>query len=572
MRLYGNRDIAGTGPSSYDSFISADRVTLNVIKSACDTLTSRIGKNRPRPTFLTNDGNFSLRKRAKLLQRYVEGMFYSAKVYQTAPKVFLDSLVFDAGIGKVFRQPGTQKIVFERVFPTELYVDPIEGFYGEPQQIIQSKFVNRDIVLEAFPEHSFDILQASNDISSYEEGEFGVDSTADQVRLLEAWHLPSGPEAKDGKHIIVLGDIILFEEEWTKDYFPFVVIKWSERLRGFWGAGIAEELIGIQTEINALLSKTQKIMDLVSVPRVFVEQGSKINKAKINNQIGAIVPYTGAPPIIAATSGVPVEIFGQTDRLYQRAFEIIGLSQLSASSQKPAGLESGIALRTFNDIESERFAIVSRNYEQMFLDIATRIVDIGRDIASEDPGYSVVAEKDKYTIQQVTWSEVDLDRDSYVLKVYPASSLPNTPSGKLAFVENMIALQLVDVEEGKRLLDFPDLERSVALERSMSDNIDRSIEQMLDEGLYEGPSPFIDHALALKKTQSELLKAQNDDAPEERLELLRQFMLACNQKILESQQQQMMQSQALQMGLQQAAPLPGAPPAPGVQGVPPQAV
>jgi len=569
--LYTNRGLGGVGPRTYERLLTEDRVTLNVVKSVCDTIVSRIARSRPRPTFLTSGGNHSTRRRAKLLERFVDGQFYLSRVFEKAPRVFLDACVFGTGVAKVFRDPGSTEIKFERILPSELFVDYAEGFYEEPQQIIQSKFVNRDVLLELFPEHQGAILAASNPSDQWREGtaeqRSAHDSTADQLRVVEGWHLPSGPGAGDGRHQITIESKILADEPWEKDYLPFVFVRWSSNLRGFFGIGVAEELRGLQSEINKLLITIKKIMDLVSIPRIFVESGSKIKKSQINNQIGAIVPYAGTPPIISSGQSVPGELFAHLDRLYQRAFEIAGVSQLSASSQKPAGLESGAALRAFSDIESGRFAVVSQAYEQMFLDIAVRMVDLGREIHEEDPSYSVVAQRDKRTIQEVKWADVDLDRDAYVLKVFPSSSLPQSPSGRLAMIEQLIGLRLIDIEEGKRLLDYPDLDRSVALDRAASDYIDRVAEQMIDDGVYEAPEPFIDHQLALKKIQAEYNKAVNDSVEEDRLRLLRQFMVAVNEFIKRAQmeqQAQLNQAQSMQAGV--------APPAPGPNGVAPNAV
>lgn len=562
MRLYGNRDYAGIGPSSYNQVNSEDRVTLNVVKSVSDTVTSRIAKARPRPRFLTSGGNFSLRRRAQLLEKWVEAQFYTSGVYRLAPKIFLDACVFGTAAAQVYRDKTEIKV--ERVFPGELFVDQAEGYYGEPQNIYRTKYINRDVLIEMFPEHERIIRQAdtSGDTDYYTDV-VGRDSTADQVCVIEGWHLSSGPDASDGRHQIAIGTGTLLDEEYNRNYFPFVTINWSDRLRGFWGIGLAEELTGIQVEINRLLMKIQRAFHLLSVPWVMVEASSKIKKAHINNQIGAIIPYTGTPPIVRPNQTISPEIFSHLDRLYQRAFEIAGVSQLSATSLKPAGLESGIALREYSDIETERFAVVSRQYEQMFLDIALRMVDLGKEIAEEEPDFSVVAERDKFTVQQVKWKDVDMDKDSYVLKVFPASSLPRTPGGRLAMIQELMNNGLVDPEEGKRLLDFPDLEKSQQLDRASSDNIDRILEMMLDDGVYEAPEPFMDHQLALKKTQATYNKAVNDGVPEDRLQLLRQFMVATNEMIKKAQ---------LEQQNQLAQPIPGAPPAPGANGVPPNAV
>ena len=277
LRLYGNRDYAGVLPSTFSESISQDRVTLNVIKSVCDTVSARIAKNRPRPVFLTSGGNYSTQRRAKLLEKFVESQFYTAGVYKVAPKVFRDCCVFGTGVMQVYNV-GTQ-IRVERVFPGEIYVDQAEGMYGDPKQIYRRKYINRDVLLDMFPNQEGAIRTANGPSDEFSDLE--RDSTVDQIEVVEAWHLPSGPDAKDGKHCIILDGGTLLEESWDHDYFPFVFIHWSERLRGYWGMGLAEELTGIQVEINKLLMKIQKAFQLLAVPWVLVEAGSKIKKARV---------------------------------------------------------------------------------------------------------------------------------------------------------------------------------------------------------------------------------------------------------------------------------------------------
>jgi hypothetical protein len=553
MRLYGNRDYIGVGPGDYAASYSPDRITLNIIKSVCDTVSSRIAKNRPRPVFLTSGGNYSLRRRAQLLEKFVESQFYTTGLYNIAPKVFLDACVFGTGVIKTYRI--NDQIVVERVFPGEVLVDAAEGFYGNPQQMFQCKYINRDQLIAMFPDKEGEIRVAESPPN--DEYGVGYDTTCDQLEVVEAWHLPSSPEAGDGKHCIVIDGCMLFEEEWKHDTFPFSFIRWSDRLRGFWGMGLAEELTGIQIEVNKLLLKIQKAMQLLAVPWVLVEAGSKIKKAHLNNQIGAIIPYTGTPPIVRPNQTMSPEVFSHLDRLYRRAYEIAGVSQLSAASLKPAGLESGVALREYNDIESERFALISRNYETMFMDVAKKIVALGRDISEQYPQWSVVAQRDRNTIQEVKWKDVDLKKDAYVLKVFPSSSLPTTPAGRLAMVEQLMGAGLLSGDEAKRLLDFPDLDRELALDRAASDNIDRIVENIVDEGLYESPEPFMDLVLAMKKVQAAYNKAVNDNVPEDRLSMLRQFLAATHILIQRAQQ---------------PAVAPTDPPAPGPTGASPTAV
>lgn len=517
MRLYGNLELYGLDAAAYFKRSNPDRITLNVIKACIDAVTAKIAKNKPKATFLTEGGDYSLRKRAKQLEKFVDGQFYINGMYKLAPRIFLDACVFGTGILKIYEESG--KICMERVYPGEIVVDFAESLYGTPQQIFQKKYVARDVLCEMYPDEK-DKLRISK---GPQENDFGVDTCSDQVVVWESWHLPSGPDAEDGRHCIVVDNCTLFEEEYTKDFFPFVFLRWSEPLRGFWGAGLAEELIGIQVEINRLLIKIQKAFHLLAVPRIFVNQASKINKTTINNMIGAIVPYTGEPPVIISPQTIHPEIFAHLDRLYERAFEIAGISQMSAMGAMPKGVDeaSGKALRAHHDIESERFAVVGQHYEDFFLDAAKLEINLARDIAERDGDFVVTSQKDKFTIEKIEWSKIDLDADAYFLKCYPTSVLPDWPSGRFAFVEEMRQAGYYDMATAMRLLDMPDLDHEMSLDRAASDDIDAMLEKIVDENEYESPEPYQDLNLLLKRFQAAYLKYRRMGVDEETLKMIR---------------------------------------------------
>ena len=52
---------------------------------------------------------------------------------------------------------------------------------------------------------------------------------------------------------------------------------------------------------------------------------------------------------------VSAELLSERERLLGLTLQMPGISQLAARSMKPAGLDSGVALREYQDIEAERF-------------------------------------------------------------------------------------------------------------------------------------------------------------------------------------------------------------------------
>ena len=555
MRLYGNHEFAGINAYNYmrteQSYNVQNRVTLNIVQSMVDTVTSKIGKNRPRPYFLTDDGNFTLKRRAEKLSQFGEGCFYATDFYEKAQQAFQDSCIFGTGAVKIYRQD--DKIVAERIFIDELMIDDSESYYCQPRQMHQRKWIHKDVLKDMFPKSKGAIDAAANDTGRQDEFK---DRLGDMLLVVESWHLKSGKTATDGRHVISINNETLFDGEWDKDYFPFVFFRWNQKPLGFWGQGIAEQLTGLQLEINKLLRTIQVSMHLVSVPKIFLEASSKIVDAHLNNKIGGIIRYAGTKPDQGTLGSIPPELFAHVDRLYSRAFEIVGISQLAAQSVKPGGLDSGKALRTFNDLESERFMSVSQRYEQTYMDAVKIMIDTAKDISEDTGNYDVKVPGSGF-LKTIKWDDVNMEDDQYLLKVFPASALSQTPAARLQEVQELMQAGLVSKEDGMKLLDFPDLKAYYNMANAGAEDIERQIELMMDTGEYESPEPFQNLKYGVVKMQQAYLMYKSQKAPEDRLELLRQWM--SDAKNLTDSAAQEAQNQVAQAQATAAGPTAGTP-------------
>jgi len=220
-RLYANLNIMGLNGLSYSKITSVqnslkDRITFNVVQSAIDTITAKIAKNRPKPLFLTSGGDYKVQRKAKKMNKFVDGLFYENHAYDLGVEIFRDAAVFGDGFIHVFEHNG--RVKFERVPPSELYVDWVESFYGQPRQLHRVKNIDREVLIAMFPGKKEKILQA-NSASADLTGIY--QNVADQVTVVESWHLPSGVGATDGIHTINMEGCNLFEEKYDKGFFPF---------------------------------------------------------------------------------------------------------------------------------------------------------------------------------------------------------------------------------------------------------------------------------------------------------------------------------------------------------------
>lgn len=534
-RLYGNYEMIGMDAHNYSrvetSYFTTHRVTLNVIQSMIDTVVSKITKNKVKPMFLTDNGEWDLQQKAKKLTKFVEGVFYDCDYQRASAKAFKDACIFGTGAVKVFTKNGQVKA--ERAFIEELKIDDVEGYYGEPRGIHQVKYIHKDVLKGMFPDKAAKIEEATTPDHFYSSSTHNM-RIKDMIMVAESWRLPSGQKQNDGIHTITISNCTLFHEEYTEAHFPFVFHRWSERPVGFFGQGLAEQLQGVQLEINKILRTIQVSMHLVSIPKLLVEAGSKIVTAHLNNKIGGIIKYAGTPPVYQPLGGIPPELFSHLDRLYQRAYEIAGVSQLSAQSQKPAGLSSGKAIRIYSDKETERFQEVAARYEESFITAAKLIVKTAKKLYEESKDLEI-AVKGQDFIEKIKWEDVDIEEDQYMLNIFPTSALANDPSGRLSDVQELIQAGFISQEDGLRLLDFPDLRSVTNLYNAPGEDIDRMIDQMINTGEYESPEPYQDLEFGKKRCNQAYLKFKSQNAPEERLELLRQWIADAEELQLRAQ-------------------------------------
>ena len=217
MRLYGNYDILGIDAYNYTRIESSlnltHRVTFNIIASMIDTVVSKITKNKPKPEFLTEGGEWHLQQKAKKLTKYCEGIFYSTQLYREATRAFTDACIFGTGAIKFFKE--NNEIKAERILIDELKTDESESFYGKPSVLHQVKFIHKDKLKEMFPGNDASIDDALNFETSYSISKHYRSRML--VYVVESWHLPSSKDATDGKHTITIASKTLFAETYTKN-------------------------------------------------------------------------------------------------------------------------------------------------------------------------------------------------------------------------------------------------------------------------------------------------------------------------------------------------------------------
>lgn len=522
-RLYGNNDLASFGGRAYTMSLlqnTQTRIAINVVASAIDTLMAKIGKSRPRPSAQTSGGSWAMQQKAQKLNGFLEGVFYESKIYTTTIIQFLCACVFGTGAVKIFLNDDN-RLEIENAFVDDLYVDDSDGKHGKPRQLFQRYIVSKEVLLEQYGDTQ-DRIEAINNAIAPEDAATEV-GYSDQIEVWEAWHLKSGSKAKDGMHCIAINGCVLFSEDWKHDFFPFSFLRFKSRILGFWGSGAAEALTGLQVSINRTIRSIDEQMRRKGKGRIFVQKGSKILPPHLTNGIADIVEYLGHAPIVDNNNAVAAEDYQYLKDLIAQAFQEVGVSQLSAGMKKPSGLDAQVAIREFTDIESERFAPLSQAWDQNHLDIAEICIAlVASDLGS---GYKVRLPNKRYIVD-IDWKDINLDRDAFILQMFPVSSLPAHPGARYQKVKEMFQDGVIDLATFKKLMDFPDIKAESDLGNAAMDDVACVIGYILDDATprYEPPDQYQNLELLISMATASLLYAKHHGAEEERLEMLRRLI------------------------------------------------
>lgn len=530
VRLYCGLAIysyAGSNVSKMDrtKTLPDDRPTFNLIQACTDTLVSRLSQDKPQPKFLTDGADYRQRHLAQQLNGFILGEFYQTHVYEKSTKMLRDGIVMGTGALKVY-EGDDKRVCVDRVLVTDLFVDDNDALNGNPQQLLQLKLMDRGKLLANSPRKSHGkILDTPNSYpdNSPESGR----TTADQVMVVEGWKLPSGPDPKapgyiPGRHTIATVAGLVIDEEWNKSKFPFVFLQYSDPFLGFFGQGLATQLFGTQLTLNRILYTIARAITLVGVPRVFIEQSSKVTKTSIDNQLGVICTYTGVKPSYEVAPCNAPELYAERDKLIQYGFQQCGVSAMQATAQKPEGLNSGAAIRSYDDISNDRFAELSKKYENVFIELAYQITDVAKDIAERDGKYQTIY-PNKDGTKEIDLPAMKFLQDPFVIQCFTESSLPRTPAGRIQTVTEQVQAGMLTLKEGRRLMRFPDLEQNEKLDNASEERIFKMLDAIVEDGKYEQPDPFLDLDLASQLTVQYINLYLAANLEEKKADMLRTF-------------------------------------------------
>lgn len=573
--------------------IEIDHMTFNAAQNAVETVFSKVIKQRIAIMPLTNGGGYLARHRAKEMGKAIEGVIDDNDGEQIEEDVTMDSLVTDHGAGAIAVIERDDCIKLKHIPIEDVWYDEAETRTRDPRCCY---YVPRDGVdvfqaLELYAkagdeypglvgtaeERRQAIIAAANRPSLHRSA--ASTQAKHRVDLYEAWHLPSGePEEyeeeyddeetgerkkrkayrHDGRHVVAVPgpNGTLIDEPWGEDHFPILLQVPRPRRRSIWGLSLMRDMIAQQREYEKVTKKIQTMHQKMGMSGFVARRGDEINVREMKtgtHAAGFVVETNEMPPVALTPEPVTPGTYAYADSIPRNMLERRGISTLAAASQLPAGLQqaSGKALQVFEDFEDVRLLPYHRARERFKVQLSWIIVCAARRIVDRKGSYKA-RYRGKKGIEQIDWKDVLMDKDDFVLKVFPVSQLSKQPSARFAQLGELLNMQAITVEQFKRLYELPDLEAENELDSSDTDVIDRAMDIMVTTGRYLSPEPFDNLDLIIQRAGKFYNVCRQHEVPEDRLQLLRDYMADARS----------LKEQAAAAEAAKAPPMPPAGPAP----------
>ena len=420
-------------------------INENVIQSCIDAITSQVAAKHTRPFFNTINGTYKQMQIAKQAQQFFDFIFDEQDVNKIITEAFRDACIF--GRGFVYYDNYTHKV--EKALPWQVIYRPAEETYGKITRVLYQK--------DWFP-------------TTLLPEDLKYKGKEDYVTLSDYYDTVNNVRAT-----LINGQIVKTEPYLAGD-IPFIKLSYVSPIYGRDTSSVVDLIYGIQMKLDDLYNLISEASRLNPAHTVIVPQGSDVKVSQLSNKVGQMLTYKPIPDITNPVSIMTPNFIGDqymqtVEQLKNDAYELVGISKLTAQSKKPTGLDSGKALKTMNDIESERFEVQMKQVIRAYTDL-TRLI-----IKSENPEEFILpADNKRFPIK---WEQIQEQYTNMSIQFSNLDYLSNDPSERSKQINDLVASGIISRSHAARYFDSVDLEASY----SFANNSLNAVEAVIDQAI-----------------------------------------------------------------------------------------
>lgn len=398
-------------------------ISFNVVSPMIEEALAKATQSKTLPTLFGKDTKFMERRSARELNNYIVNQFSKGRVYDHGIQTELHSLVGNVGILKIMPDKKMNRFKFCSPMITNVGFDnPYYGKVLDRDEIVERCQYNVHTIMEMFPKKKEQIKMM------YER------EKKDMIDVYQIWC--------SNKACCSFTDEMVLEAKKIKLPHPYIFKTRTRPCEGVIGMGLSHRLKGYQVEINRLLRKISKSIDVYSFPYVFAPISSGISKI-FNNDSGNIYSYRGttAPHVVnppQISDSVVKMLFYTIDQAFKDARQ----DQNSVGGNPFGSVRSGSGLDKKLNIQRSGHYNTLKDYERLYMEIADKMLRYGKQYNIGEDGF---------------WSkQPDLEETLYKLQKYPMEFSANSPREKAVVAEAIVGSGMYSPEEVVDFLGFPD--------------------------------------------------------------------------------------------------------------------
>ena len=434
-------------------------VRENIIFNTISALVSKIAEHTKARAYInTIKGNFEDIQVAKAAQQYFDIIFDQQNIYHIISMAFRDACIFERGW--VFVDKDNKKL--KNVLPWEIYVDGNE--------IVRNETIKQIV----WKQDKFPVIDLPDDIDTSEV-------TRDEVTLVRYWN------SKDHVTATLIPEMKYIKiEDWDNDVIPFLTITYDDPISTKSTTSVVDLLYSIQRQVDSILDKISEAVDRSLVNIITIPNNSNIKDEKMSNKVAQVIRYdftsemTGNPVGIQTPAPIDGSYINLLNKFTDDAYQMVGISELSVTSQKPTGLDSGKALQSLENIEADRFQLQVNKVVHMYDEVAricTELFD----------GSILPVSNDR---MKLSWKLLRKINEKMTIQFTAVDNESKLPSGKSVEIQNLAKSGFLPVNRVPMLMYTPDLEQAYSFAMNAYNAIQTVIWDCVKEDKYK-IDPFI---------------------------------------------------------------------------------
>ena len=419
----------------------------NVIKACTDTLCAMVSSYKTRPYINPYNGDYKDVRIAKQAQQYFDIAFDELKLVDLITNAFRDACIFDTGY--IYFNIDEKKI--QKALPWQVYLDP--------RQVTYNNIVEVEYRQQQYP--------------------YIVNNKVEYVTRHLYWNILTHKRVEYIEQL----DIVNITE-YEKDTIPFCFIHYTPPIKGVSNVSIADLLYGIQQEIKSINNRLRIAEEKSPIAYAAYPDETDVDINKVSNRVLQFIPYRSGGPGVP-NNGIQfqtVEPYSSTflerlDVLKKTAYEYVGLSEQSVQGQHVAGVNSGVAMGTMQNIEAQRFQIQANNVINMYVDVAKKIIKLFD---------GNILPKSKYRTN-LKWSDIRKAVDNMDFQFTPSDILSKDPSKKWEILRDMSDRGQIPQSALLELMELPDLQKGYSISNNVHNAVMTVIERCIEENDFDIP-------------------------------------------------------------------------------------